>query len=603
MQTAYKLEVFGQDIVFKDKAVLGTPEINFDYLTLESSKLIIKKINVAKGDYIHITDFSGSVVYQGIVKDAGGDKDTSEINVAPLLSIFDVKASFDRTDLETVSLEAFVASIINDLYLDNDDDLQNITGLSVEVLSNTYGATIGLEKNIEELYTIITSALMAYGIIVTPVLYPQTKELKVTIGTATATAIKIEADLDNVTERKFVIGDGYGAVNKLTLINQDDESQQITFFLHMDGTVSTADTDRVTPVFASFEYIGSNDFETNAESRAVKTLSPQQYNNLIELQYSIGDKLIKASSVAIGTPANIISGGNAYRSILTGFDKFGDAIRLVFGIVRIDIHKKLILEKRNGSAMAASSGTGGGTSAPVAITGWVAASGWSYSLVDDPIGVISLSSGHGITVGMRIKFMNGGNTIYGIVVAVTSTTITFLHEIDPTDSQAKYLMADSAITDAYYSPVKAPQGFPMEPTKWTVKAINSNSNIVSSPTSDSWYHLGSFSLVIPIGSWIVEYRNHASAYNFASLTSYLYMYSILETSTGAITSESELFTVDFGVGAQTRSGAAMRCCAPLTLTSKTTYNLYSKYLSNLTAGGIRLNNGTYSFIKATCAYL
>ena len=359
MQTAYKLEVFGQDIVFKDKAVLGSPEINFDYLTLESSKITVKKINVAKGDYIHITNFSGDVVYQGIVKDAGGDKDTSEINVAPLLSIFDVKASFDRTDLETVSLEAFIASIITDLYIDNDDDLQNITGLSVEVLSNTYGATIGLEKNIEELYTIITSALMAYGIIVTPVLYPQTKELKVTIGTATATAIKIEADLDNVTERKFVIGDGYGAVNKFTLINQDDESQQITFYLHMDGTVSTADTDRVTPVFASFEYIGSNDFETNSESRAVKTLSPQQYNNLIELQYSIGDKLIKASSVAIGTPANIISGGNTYRSILTGFDKFGDAIRLVFGIVRIDIHKKLILEKRSGAAVTVS-GTGSG---------------------------------------------------------------------------------------------------------------------------------------------------------------------------------------------------------------------------------------------------
>ena len=239
----------------------------------------------------------------------------------------------------------------------------------------------------------------------------------------------------------------------------------------------------------------------------------------------------------------------------------------------------------------------------IAIPGWVAASGWSHSSVDDPIGVISLSSGHGITAGMRIKFANGGNTIYGIVVAVTSTTITFLHEIDPTDSQAKYLMADSPISDAYYSPVKAPQGFPLEPVKWTVKAVDYNSNIVTSPVSGDWYHLGSFSLAIPIGSWIIEYRNHASAYNFASPTTYLYMYSVLETSTGAITAESELYTVDFGVGAQTRSGAAMRCSAPLTLTAKTTYNLYSRYLSNLTAGSIRLNNGTYCFIKATCAYL
>ena len=236
------------------------------------------------------------------------------------------------------------------------------------------------------------------------------------------------------------------------------------------------------------------------------------------------------------------------------------------------------------------------------VTGWVAASGWSYLSVDDPIGVIS-ATGHGLSVGWRIKLVNGGNAINGIVVAKTTDTFTFLHEIDPTDSQAKYLMADSAISDAYYSPVKAPQGFPLEPVKWTVKAVDYNSNIVTSPVSGDWYHLGSFSLAIPIGSWIIEYRNHASAYNFASPTTYLYMYSVLETSTGAITAESELYTVDFGVGAQTRSGAAMRCSAPLTLTAKTTYNLYSRYLSNLTAGSIRLNNGTYCFIKATCAYL
>ena len=357
MQTAYKLEVFGPDIVFKAKTTLGAPDISFDYLTLESSRLSVKRLDVAKGDYVHITDFAGDVVYQGIVKDAGGDKYTSEISVAPLLSLFDIKASFDRTALAMISLEAFIAGIITALYIENDDDLQNVTGLSVSVLTNTYGTTVGLENNIGELYTIITAALSAYGIIVAAVLDPQAKELSVTIGKATATAIIIEADLDNVVERKFVIGDSYGAVNKLTLINQDDEAQKVTYYLHADGSVSTDDTDRLTPVFPSYEYIGGNDFEANAESRAVKTLSPQQYNNLIELQYSAGDKLVNALSLTVGTPVNILSGGATYRSILTGFDRESEAIRLVFGIVRIDIHKKLILEKR--SAGAALSGSGG----------------------------------------------------------------------------------------------------------------------------------------------------------------------------------------------------------------------------------------------------
>jgi len=97
-----------------------------------------------------------------------------------------------------------------------------------------------------------------------------------------------------------------------------------------------------------------------------------------------------------------------------------------------------------------------------------------YVSTDDPTGVIKFEDVDltgVLSVGMRFSFINGGNTIYGIITAdptyaSSDTTITFLHEIDPTDSQALYLMADSAITVPKYSTQKATLfGFPLSRLK------------------------------------------------------------------------------------------------------------------------------------------
>ncbi|NLL02291.1 MAG: hypothetical protein GX265_04650 [Mollicutes bacterium] len=101
------------------------------------------------------------------------------------------------------------------------------------------------------------------------------------------------------------------------------------------------------------------------------------------------------------------------------------------------------------------------------LSGWIpTGETWTYSSVDDPTGVITIVGDKTTkySLGMRIKFTNGGNTIYGIITAISysspNTTLTFLHEIDPTDSLALHLMGDSAITDNYYSSMKVPFGFP-----------------------------------------------------------------------------------------------------------------------------------------------
>lgn len=137
---------------------------------------------------------------------------------------------------------------------------------------------------------------------------------------------------------------------------------------------------------------------------------------------------------------------------------------------------------------------------------------WSYSSVDDPTGVITINSVDRSSVykrGTKIKFVNGGNTIYGIVCEdstfSTNTTIKFTHEIDPTDGLGKTLMANSAITSNYYSYAKAPAGFPMAQESWTYWVQDSSSRTQSSPTDNVVYNPNSNSIAVPIGQWAVGF--------------------------------------------------------------------------------------------------
>ena len=133
--------------------------------------------------------------------------------------------------------------------------------------------------------------------------------------------------------------------------------------------------------------------------------------------------------------------------------------------------------------------------------------------MDDPTGVITISGDvtSKYSIGMRIVFTNNSNTIYGIITAnpvysSPNTTITFLHQIDPTDSLALYLMVNSSITNNYYSNQKVPHNFPPEPEKWMVYKSDSTALSQSTPTINVWYNIGSIKLSVPIGAWKLKYE-------------------------------------------------------------------------------------------------
>jgi len=144
--------------------------------------------------------------------------------------------------------------------------------------------------------------------------------------------------------------------------------------------------------------------------------------------------------------------------------------------------------------------------------GWVAANEtWLFVSVDDPTGIFRVQADvtAKYSAGMRIKFTNNSNIVYGIITVVGAysggyTNITFLHEINPVNNAALHIMTDSAITVNNYSTVKAPVGFPMDTTKWSITYNVYTNASQASADAFTWYNLGNRTITLPIGNWVMD---------------------------------------------------------------------------------------------------
>ena len=145
--------------------------------------------------------------------------------------------------------------------------------------------------------------------------------------------------------------------------------------------------------------------------------------------------------------------------------------------------------------------------------GWEDANdSWSYSSVDGATGVITVTTDATTkySVGMRIK-LTQTTVKYFIVTAVAATTLTVWGGTD-------YTLANAAISANFYSPMKTPLGFPADVTKWTVEVSITDSLTQASPSAVTWYNLGSGTISIPIGSWIVSYWGALGIYDATART-------------------------------------------------------------------------------------
>ena len=343
----YKAEFFKRDFTLRAAVGVKSPELVFDYLTTEKTEITLPgAVKIARGDWAHVTDINGAVIYQGVVMDTETDK-TTTVNVAPLMSIFDVTTEINRVNIGK-DLEQFIADTIRAAFVENADDCQNVQGLRVQVGTHTKGAALNIKSDVHDLMDIIVRALTVYNVAVTMELRPQEKAMVATVAKVSSAGRVIEADLPNVIEKNVYLMDTYGSLNKATYINKDDPAQRAVYYLDGEtGEPTEEPKSRIKPVFFKVEYIeGAEDFALEAEQRAREDLTPEDFDNLIEITVHDGDKLLPPEKIRIGEIVTIKANGQSWQSVLTGYEKAQNTHKFVFGYVRVDLDKILRIERR-----------------------------------------------------------------------------------------------------------------------------------------------------------------------------------------------------------------------------------------------------------------
>lgn len=196
-----------------------------------------------------------------------------------------------------------------------------------------------------------------------------------------------------------------------------------------------------------------------------------------------------------------------------------------------------------------------------------------------------------LSVGMKVKFTQSGATKYAFITAITSTQITLFMGTD-------YSLNNSAISNTYYSMLKAPYGFSMQPDKWSL-TLTSTSNILKDfPVQNTWYNLASLNIQIPIGVWDVDYSLYQRGYRGTS--------GLCKTQTSLSTSTSsgntDFLTVVYG-NPMNDIGLAVYAKQRINLSSPATYYLITR--TDVTGMGDIGYDGSRQItkVRAVCAYL
>jgi hypothetical protein len=231
--------------------------------------------------------------------------------------------------------------------------------------------------------------------------------------------------------------------------------------------------------------------------------------------------------------------------------------------------------------------------------GWVSAGEtWTYAGADDPAFTFTVSGDvtTKYSAGMRLRVSQStGGTKYFIVTKVAysapDTTITVYGGTD-------YNLENEAISSPNFSVVKAPYAFPLDPTKWTVESKDTTARTQASPTSGTWYNLGSHTISIPVGVWNVSYQVAVDGSRTAGD-----VYVLTTLSTANNTESDADWTALIRTASQAYLEGTLARHKVITLASKTPYYLNVQAGASGHASINTLSTASPAIIRAVCAYL
>lgn len=315
------------------------------------------------------------------------------------------------------------------------------------------------------------------------------------------------------------------------------------------------------------------------------------------------DSTFKVTGTAINFGSNLsvsVTGSVAFVDATGGSSltvKELDGSPSVSNVTEIKVTNGKLTDNGGGSVSLDLSVTG--TSSSYSEDGWLATNEtWTFSSADAPSYVISTPSDvtQKYSPGMRVKFTQGGIVQYSIITKVTyassTGTLTFYSGTD-------YSVTGTTISSPYYSTQKAPLGFPLDPSKWTVTVTDVTERGQNSPVQNTWYNLGSISISIPIGSWRTIYHV-APQVNVGTAAGVSVTVTLSTANNSESDSELSAFLYNGNVSILIATVTKEKT---ITAASKTSYYLNTRTILTSMVGVENRNDLNKLVIRAICAYL
>lgn len=349
MQGSFLVEIFDRNFIFLSKTIVKKQKYEYDYMSLDNNSLVIPgTFKACKNNYIRIMSDDGE--FQGIITAVENKTKETKIQYKVLLSILDVDVYKDRTALKGMTVESFIGEMIEENFVTNEDELQNIPGFIIEKTSETSNGALNLKDDIHNIYDLIISAFRKYEIVVDMKLDFMKRCIKCTIGKRSFKQKTIEGDLKNVLEVNITKKDDSESVNKAVIIGSYSEESELfgqtvarMFYLDKQtGEITQNPLLRAVPVVFRYKIIEIKEetFEEDAYQEAYDLIYQEKYDNEIKVKLTKNDSLHKVRDFGIGQTCVIIKNGTSYETVFTGYI-MDEVVTLFFGMIRVEYTKNL----------------------------------------------------------------------------------------------------------------------------------------------------------------------------------------------------------------------------------------------------------------------
>jgi len=163
---------------------------------------------------------------------------------------------------------------------------------------------------------------------------------------------------------------------------------------------------------------------------------------------------------------------------------------------------------------------------------------------------------------------------YGIVQsAVFSTNTTVVVQVP----EGCTIPTSGGVSAVSYSGLKTPYGFPSDENRWYLLCYKKASITQAGATVSTWYNLGSTSILVPVGNWILGYSGLFQASNSGANSTEIYV--TLSTANNTASDSNNIVSSASGSLASSCSLPASKNHIGLSISVATTYYLNAMYYS------------------------